>query len=74
MKKYSATIDSITINQAGEIKKTDELVVSVLGNDYPEAVKAALDIGQAYARSANNSDGKLGIFFRVINVHEMGTI
>ena len=74
MKKYSATIQSITLNRAREIKKVDELVVSVLGNNQSEAIKAALDIGQACSRSANNSNGELGIFFRVLGVREVGTI
>ncbi len=72
MQKFKATVDCIIIDKNRKVVGSQAFDVEVLGNSRGEAIIAALDIGQALARSANSSKGERAIYFRVVNITEIG--
>ena len=71
MKKFSAKIQYVTIARGNcTVTAIEETPVTVCGEDRNEAIRKACDVGQAIARSAN--DTNFGIFFRLIDVVEIG--
>lgn len=72
MKTFKATVDCIIIDKCRKVVGSQAFEVEVLGNSRGEAIISALDVGQALARSANNSKGERAIYFRVTNIAEIG--
>lgn len=72
MKTFKATVDCIIIDKYHKVVGSQAFEVEVLGNSRGEAIISALDVGQALARSANNSKGERAIYFRVTNIAEIG--
>lgn len=70
MKKFEVSLDMITITKEGKLLSKNTLPVTVLAEDRGGAILAGLDVGQAIARSANCSNGSVGIYFRVTGVAE----
>ena len=70
MKMFSATIEAITMDKDGNNIIRTETQTIVPANSRGEAIAVACDMGQAMARSANNSDGNLALYFRITNVEE----
>ena len=70
MKMYSAVIEAIIMDKYGDdiIRTATQTIVPA--NHRGEAIAVACDMGQAMARSTNNSNGGLALYFRVINVEE----
>lgn len=74
MKKFIATVDLITINNEKEVVDAQQVNVEVYGKDRQTAILNICDVGQSIARFANESNGRLAIYYRVIDVIESGTI
>ena len=71
MKKFSAKVQYATITKGDcTVTTIDETPVTVYGEDRNEAIRKACDVGQAIARSAN--DTNFSIFFRIVDVVEIG--
>lgn len=72
MKQFKATVDCIVTDKDRKVVGSQKFEVEVFGNSRGEAIISALDVGQALSRSANNSKGERAIYFRVINITEIG--
>lgn len=70
MKKFDVSLDVVTITKEGKLLSKSIMPVTVLAEDRSGAILAGLDVGQAIARSANCSNGAVGIYFRVTTVAE----
>ena len=70
MKMYSATIEAITMNKDGNDIIRTETQTIVPANSRGEAIAVACDMGQAMARSTNNSNHSLALYFRITSVEE----
>ena len=66
MKKFSATVQYVTLTKNGTFIGIDETPVTGYCEDHNDAVRRASDVGQAIARSANDTD--LRIFYRIIGL------
>ena len=66
---FKATIEAITMSKDAEnvVRTSTETIVPA--NDRYGAIMAALDMGQAMARTANATKG-LALYFRVVGVQE----
>lgn len=69
MKMFKATIEAVTMDASADnvIRTSTETIVPA--QDRAGAIYAALDMGQAMARSTNNCSG-VALYFRVLNVEE----
>lgn len=70
MNKFSASVQYVTITTDCVILATEEVPIVVYAEDRNDAIRKACDVGQAIARSAN--DTKFNIFFRIIDIEEFG--
>ena len=70
MKKFDVSLDLVTMTKEGKLLSENTMPVTVLAEDRGGAILAGLDVGQAVARSANCSNGAVGIYFRVTSVTE----
>ena len=70
MNKFSAFVQYITVTPNCAILAVEETPVVVYAEDRNDAIRKACDVGQAIARSAK--DTKINIFFRIINIEEIG--
>lgn len=71
MKKFSGLVNYVTLKYSDcSVVATNDFPVSVYAEDRTEAVSKMADVGQAVARSANNTD--FAVFYRVINIEEIG--
>lgn len=70
MKKFEVFLDMVTMTKEGRLLSKNILPVTVLAEDRGGAILAGLDVGQAIARSANCSNGAVGIYFRATAVTE----
>lgn len=66
MKKFSATVQYVTLTKNGTFVSINETPVTGYCKDRNDAVRRASDVGQAISRSANNTD--LRIFYRIIEL------
>ena len=69
MKMFKATIEAVTMSKNAEdvVRTSTETIVPA--NDRYGAIMAALDMGQAMARTVNATKG-LALYFRVVGVQE----
>ena len=71
MKKFSGLVNYVTLKRNDcSVVATNDFPVSVYAEDRTEAVSKMADVGQAVARSTNNTD--FAVFYRVINIEEIG--
>ena len=66
MKKFSTTVQYITLAKNGTFVSIDETPVTGYCEDRNDAIRRASDVGQAISRSANDSD--LRIFYRIVDL------
>ena len=69
MKMFKATIEAITMSKNTENVVHTSTETIIPANDRHGAIMAALDMGQAMARTVNTTKG-LALFFRVVGVQE----
>ena len=70
MNKFSASVQYVTITTDCVVLAVKESPVVVYAEDRNDAIRKACDVGQAIARSASGT--KINIFFRIINIKEIG--
>lgn len=66
MKKFSTIIQYVTLAKNGTFVSINETPVTGYCEDRNDAIRRASDVGQAIARSANDSD--LRIFYRIVEL------
>lgn len=70
MKRYDVVLNLVTMTNENIVLSRKEMPVTVFATSRNNAILAGLDVGQAIARSANCSNGAVGIFFHVTGVTE----
>ncbi len=70
MKKFSLTLDAVTMTKDNHVLNHEKIPMSVFAEDRGGALLAGLDVGQALSRSTNASKGEISTFFRVIGLTE----
>jgi hypothetical protein len=66
MKKFSATVQYVTLTTNGALVGIDQTPVTGYCEDRNDAIRKASDVGQAISRSTNNTD--LKIFYRIVGL------